>query len=158
MQQRRDHEQQPPIWPVQPQSYAQHYVAPQAAPHAQVHVAPVAAVAPPRRRRSVVGDIMRGAFLGDFANDLGIAGATVQIIFGFTPGIGDICAIRDTIADALRRDWIGLGLNILALVPIAGGFPKAIEVIRTLTHLGHIGHVAHRRAHERDAYYHPQQQ
>ena len=155
MQQRRDHEQQPPIWPVQPQSYAQ----PHAAPHAQAYAMqgqPVAAVAPQRRRRSVVGDIMRGAFLGDFANDLGIAGAIVQIIFGFTPGIGDICAIRDSLADALRRDWIGLGLNILALVPIAGGFPKTIEVLRTLTHLGHIGHVAHRRAHERDAYAHPQ--
>lgn len=153
MQQRRGHEQQPPIWPVQPQGYPRR----DAAPHAQAYAAPVAVPAPPRRRRSVMSDIMRGAFLGDFADDLGIAGATVQIIFGFTPGIGDICAIRDTIADAIRRDWVGLGLNILAMVPIAGGFPKAVEVIRTLSHLGHVGHIAHRRAHERDDYYHPQQ-
>ena len=132
MQQRRDHEQQPPIWPTQPRPYVQ----PAAAPYAQAYAAPVAAVAPPQRHRSVLGDMFRGAFLGDFATDLGIPGAIVQIIFGFTPGIGDICAIRDTIADALRRDWIGLGLNILALVPVAGGFPKAIEVIRTLSHLG----------------------
>lgn len=158
MQQRQDHPQQPPIWPVQPQSYAQPYVAPQAAPHAQVHVAPAAAAPPKPRHRSIFGDMVRGAFLGDFAIDLGIAGAIVQIIFGFTPGLGDICALRDSFADLLRRDWLGLGLNILALVPVAGGFPKTIEVLRTLSHLGHVGHVAHRRAQERDAYYHPQQQ
>jgi len=152
MQQRRDHNPQLPVWPVQPQSYAQ----PIAAPHAQAYAAPVAA-APTRRHHSVFGDIFRGAFLGDFAVDLGIAGAVVQIIFGFTPVIGDICAIRDSIADLIRRDWMGLGLNILALVPIAGGFPKTVEVIRTLTHLGHVGHIAHRRAHENQAYYPPQQ-
>jgi hypothetical protein len=149
MQQRRDHDQRPPVWPVQPQSYAQ----PAVIHHAQAPATPAAVPAPTRRHRSVIGDIFRGAFLGDFATDLGIAGAIVQIIFGFTPGLGDICAIRDSIADLIRRDWLGLGLNILALIPIAGGFPKTIEVIRTLMHMGHIGHIAHRRAHENQAHY-----
>ncbi len=159
MQHRRDPQPQPPVWPLQPQSYAAPAIAPYAPAHpASAHHAPAAAHAPKRHKRSVFGDIMRGAFLGDFANDLGIAGAVIQIIFGFTPGVGDICAIRDSIADLLRRDWLGLGLNILALVPVAGGFPKTVEVIRTLTHLGHVGHIAHRRAHENDAYNHPQPQ
>jgi len=137
---RRQRDQQPqPKQQLHAQPYAPAYA-----------LASAEAIAPVRHHRSLIGDLFRGAFLGDFAVDLGLAGAIVQIVCGFMPVIGDLCALRDCLADFLRRDWIGLGLNILALIPIAGGFPKTIEVLRTLSHLGHMGHIAHRRTQQWD--------
>ncbi len=146
---RRKRDQQPQL---AQQPYAASYAQqPYPQPYAPAYaVATAEAAAPARRHRGLIGDLFRGAFLGDFAVDLGLAGAIVQIVCGFMPVIGDLCALRDCLADFLRRDWIGLGLNILALIPIAGGFPKTIEVLRTLSHLGHMGHIAHRRTHEND--------
>ncbi|GEM_PF-1353832 len=128
---------------------------PQSMPYAQPHAYyPYASVpaqgqtyasVPAPRRHSFISDVFRGAFLGDYATDLGIPGAVTQIICGFLPAIGDLCAMRDITADLGRRDWVGVGLNCLALIPVAGGFPKTIEVIRSLSH---VGHVIHKRRHD----------
>ena len=84
---------------------------------------------------SFVFDIFRGAVLGDWAHNLHVPGATTQAILGFVPGVGDICAVRDGIHDLVHRDALGVALNILALVPVFGGIPKTIEVIRSTRHI-----------------------
>ena len=86
---------------------------------------------------SFVFEIFRGAVFGDWAHDLRVPGAAIQAIMGFIPVVGDICAIRDGIHDLVYRDPVGVILNILALVPIFGGIPKTIEVIRSVRHVSH---------------------
>lgn len=94
-------------------------------------------------------DIFNGAVRGDFAAELGVAGALTQIILAYVPVIGTICAIRDYLADRQSGDSIGVWLNILAVVPFFGGFPKTAEVIEHAVHLGkmqhRLGHVGPRR-------------
>lgn len=111
------------------------------------------AVAPAPKHHSLLGDMFRGTFLGDYATDLGIPGSVMQIICGFLPGINDLCALRDITADLGRRDWVGVGLNCLALIPVAGGFPKTVEVIRTLSH---VGHAIHKHRHDSKDHKHAQ--
>jgi hypothetical protein len=104
---------------------------------------------------SFVFDILRGAVLGDWAHNLRIPGAVIQAIMGFIPVVGDICAIRDGIHDLVYRDVVGVTLNILALVPIFGGIPKTIEVIRSVRHVSHAysrqRHQRHQRHQRRSA-------
>jgi hypothetical protein len=90
---------------------------------------------PPARRIPFVLDVFNGAVLGDFAREVGAAGAVTQVILGFIPGVGTVCAIRDCIADHRRRDRLGFWLNVLALAPFLGGFPKTAEVLRALRHV-----------------------
>jgi hypothetical protein len=80
-------------------------------------------------------DIFRGAVLGDWDHTLRVPGAVTQAIMGFIPVVGDICAVRDGIHDLVHRDALGVALNILALVPVFGGIPKTIEVIRSTRHI-----------------------
>lgn len=129
--------------------------APASAPLAMID-APTLIRAPqrPRRRRSFVGDITAGLFLGDFARDLGLPGAVTQITVSFIPLVGSTCAVRDLIADLRHRDRIGALLNVLALTPILGGFSKTFEVIRSLSHVGHAAHIAHEQR-ERARHAHP---
>ena len=92
------------------------------------------------RRRGIVGfftDIVRGALLGDFALDLGIAGAITQVALAYTPIVGDICSIRDMVGDLYHRDKLGFLLSMLALVPILGGIAKTIDVIHNTRRVGH---------------------
>lgn len=92
------------------------------------------------RRRGIVGfftDILRGALLGDFALDLGIAGAITQVALAYTPIVGDICSIRDMVGDLYHRDKLGFLLSMLALVPILGGIAKTIDVIHNTRRVGH---------------------
>jgi len=92
------------------------------------------------RRRGIVGfftDILRGALLGDFALDLGIAGAITQVALAYTPVVGDICSIRDMVGDLYHRDKLGFLLSMLALVPILGGIAKTIDVIHNTRRVGH---------------------
>lgn len=91
--------------------------------------------------RSFLGDIVAGALFGDFARDLRVPGAVTQIVLGFLPLIGTMCAVRDLIADLRRHDRTGAFLNALALAPIIGGFSKTLEVVRGFAHVGHAIHV-----------------
>lgn len=90
-------------------------------------------------------DIWRGAVVGDFARDKGILGTATQIVFGFLPGIGDICAVRDFIADWRAHDIVGAMLNVLGLVPVFGGFPKAIDALHTAHQIGRVIHLANQQ-------------
>ena len=92
---------------------------------------------------SFVFDIVRGALLGDWDHDLRVPGAVTQAIMGYVPVVGDLCAVRDGLHDLIHRDVIGVVLNVLALVPVFGGIPKTIEVIRSTRHI----HQAYRRSH-----------
>jgi len=95
----------------------------------------------PRRKRSLIGDIWVGAVVGDFAHEIGLAGVITQVVCSFTPGVGTLCAIRDVFADLRRRDWLGVALNVLAFIPVAGGVSKTIDVIRNGAHIGHAVYV-----------------
>lgn len=116
---------------------------------APAQAAYVTAVAP--RRRSFAGDVAAGAFLGDFARDLRIPGAVTQVILAFLPLIGTICAVRDLVADLRRHDRVAAFLNVLALLPILGGFSKTLEVIRAFAHVGHAVHISNRQRESRAA-------
>lgn len=105
----------------------------------------------PRRpqRRSFVGDVSAGLFLGDFAQELRLPGAVTQVAISFVPLLGSMCAVRDLTADLRRHDRVGVFLNFLALTPIFGGFSKTFEVIRSTAHVGHAVHSAHQQAERR---------
>lgn len=100
-----------------------------------------------RRRRSLIGDVWAGAMRGDFARDLGAAGALTQIVIGFLPVFGTLAALRDMLADLRYRDRAGCLFNALALVPVFGGFSKTMDVLRAVHHAGHVVHVAQRARH-----------
>lgn len=89
-----------------------------------------------------VRDIWRGTVLGDFAREKGVLGIAAQIICGFLPGIGDLCAVRDFIADWRAHDLLGAVLNVLGLVPVFGGFPKAIDALHAAHQVGRVIHLA----------------
>ena len=105
---------------------------------------PVRAPAP--KPASFWADLGNGLVLGDFAREKRLGGATVQVICSFTPGVGTLCALRDATADARYRDGLGVCLNLLALVPIFGGFPKTLHVILELWHARHVMRMRKRHA------------
>jgi hypothetical protein len=84
----------------------------------------------------ILRDILRGAFLGDFAGELGLPGAIVQVGLNFVPIVGSLCALRDAVAGWRRGDRPGIALNLLALIPVIGGVAKAAEVWRHARRLG----------------------
>ncbi len=90
----------------------------------------------PRGCLALFVDIYRGAVLGDFARELGLAGIVTQIVFGFLPLIGTLCAVRDAWADWRYRDYVGFGLNVLAVFPILGGLPKVVDRLRSVRRVG----------------------
>jgi hypothetical protein len=93
----------------------------------------------PQRRGGVGGffrDILRGALLGDFALDLGLAGAVTQVALAYTPVVGDICAIRDMAGDFYHKDRLGFLLSAIALIPVLGGIAKTIDVIHNTRRVG----------------------
>lgn len=83
-----------------------------------------------------LADAARGVFQGDFAADLGLAGAVAQATLGFVPVFGTLAAARDAVANWRGRDRIGFVLNLLALVPFFGGFAKTAEVARNVQRVG----------------------
>jgi len=95
---------------------------------------------PPRRRRSLLGELYRGAVLGDFALDKGLLGVLTQIVVGYLPIAGTIGALRDAAADWRARDAFGVTVNLLAAFPVLGGFPKTLEVLHSV----HQAHRVHR--------------
>ena len=100
---------------------------------------------PPRRRVGFFHDLYNGIVLGDYAYELGLVGALAQIVMGFLPIVGTICALRDCVADWSYGDRLGFLLNVLALVPFLGGFPKTAAVLRAMFHVGHVVHANRRR-------------
>ncbi len=82
------------------------------------------------QRQSVLQDIARGAFQGDFAPQLGLPGAATQVALSFIPVVGTLCALRDAAADRRRGDRPGVMLNLLSAVPGIGALAKTAEVIR----------------------------
>lgn len=90
---------------------------------------PVLVVSAPR---SLPSDMLRGAFLGDFDTDLGVAGALTQAAVGFIPVVGTVAALRDVIACIGRRDPLGIVLNMLAAIPVFGGLAKTADALHTL--------------------------
>jgi hypothetical protein len=102
---------------------------------------------PPRGCGAFLLDIYHGAVLGDFAPELGLAGALTQILFGYLPGIGTLCALRDALADWHLRDYLDLLLNLLAVIPLFGGLAKTIEVLHHMRRIGRALHVTHRQRH-----------
>ena len=92
-----------------------------------------------RRRGGIAGffrDIFRGALFGDFALDLGLAGALTQVALAYTPVVGDICAIRDMVGDIYHRDKLGFLLSAIALIPVLGGIVKTVDVIHNTHRVG----------------------
>lgn len=98
----------------------------------------------PPRRPSFARDVFNGAVRGDFARNLGFWGAATQAALGYVPGVGTACAARDLLADLRQRDRIGALLNVAAIFPILGGFPKTAEVIRHAHLVGRAVHKTHR--------------
>ncbi len=103
---------------------------------------------PRRRRVSLPRDVYNGAVRGDFEHHLGLAGALTQALLGYVPGIGTICAMRDFVADLRQRDHLGAMLNVLALFPVLGGFPKTAEVLRHVHLVGRAVAKTRRRAYD----------
>ncbi|HEY7832751.1 MAG TPA: hypothetical protein VIG30_04195 [Ktedonobacterales bacterium] len=99
---------------------------------------PVSTQAPPQpppaaaHHTSVAVDFYNGAVRGDFAPELGLAGITAQVVFGFVPVIGTLCALRDLIACRRYHDGLGMVLNGFSLIPFLGGLPKVAEVARSV--------------------------
>lgn len=85
---------------------------------------------PNARRPSILGDVVRGAFLGDYAPELGLPGTVTQVALSFVPVVGTLCALRDARADQARSDRPGVILNLLATFPLLGGVAKTAEVLR----------------------------
>jgi hypothetical protein len=96
----------------------------------------MSSASPPRGCGAAVRDIVRGAVLGDFARDIGLLGAITLALLGFVPVIGTLGALRDVIANWRYRDGLGVLLNVLAVFPVLGGFPKTLEVIRGAHRIG----------------------
>ncbi|MGZ3672975.1 MAG: hypothetical protein ACXVCO_01580 [Ktedonobacterales bacterium] len=82
-----------------------------------------------RSRPPLLLDIYRGAVHGDYSRHLGVAGYLTQAVCSFIPIFGQLCAVRDLIADLAKRDRLGALLNFLALVPVVGGFPKTLRIL-----------------------------
>jgi phosphate/sulfate permease len=95
---------------------------------------PLALCVPPqpmhqRPRSSWLKDSFRGAVLGDFATEVHLPGAVTHAVLGFVPGIGTVMAVRDLVACWLDADWLGMVLNLLAVMPVLGGVPKTVDVL-----------------------------
>src|SRR5215471_1451296 len=106
-----------------------------------------------QERIHLLPDILRGAFLGDYATRLGVAGAITQAIVFYIPVVGTICAMRDYFASRRRRDTLSAILNLLAIFPVLGGFPKTAAVIHNFGAVHHAvkaTHIAAGHAAERE--------
>lgn len=97
-----------------------------------------------RQRPGLIGDVLNGAVRGDFAPELGLAGALTQVVLGFVPVVGTMAALRDFFADWRHHDRLGTLLNALAVIPLAGGFAKTADVLHNLHHVNQVWRALHR--------------
>jgi hypothetical protein len=81
-------------------------------------------------RYSLLKDVWKGAVMGEFSHELGLAGAATTIIMGFVPVAGTLCAVRDYIACRRKRDTIGAMLNFATAMPVIGGVPHLAATFR----------------------------
>ncbi len=81
-------------------------------------------------QHTLLQDIYVGAVHGDFAPVMGGAGRLTQVVLGFVPGVGTVCALRDIVADWQLQDHTGVLLNGLAILPVVGGVSKIAAVLR----------------------------
>jgi hypothetical protein len=88
-----------------------------------------------QRKYSLIGDIYRGAILGDFSPSIGIPGAITQALLGYVPVVGTAAALRDAVADWRLHDGVGLILNVFAAFPVLGGVAKTADVLHVLHRL-----------------------
>ena len=79
---------------------------------------------------ALLRDVARGAILGEYAPNIGVPGTLAQAAIGFTPVAGTLAAARDVAASWQRRDWPGVALNGVAMLPAVGGFAKIVEAAR----------------------------
>ena len=77
-------------------------------------------------------DILKGMFIGDYADNLGAAGYLTQGILGFVPIIGTFCAARDLLANVGKGNGGGVILNAIALFPVLGGISKMAHSVRNI--------------------------
>src|SRR5262245_49150240 len=106
-----------------------------------------------QERIHLLPDIIRGAFLGRYATRLSLAGALTQTPLFYLPVVGTLCALRDYFASRRRRDNLSAALNLLAIFPVLGGFPKTAAVIHNFMVVRHavaVTQVAAGRAPERE--------
>ena len=89
----------------------------------------------PRHKYTLVEDIYGGAVRGDFDEHLGVAGYVTQALLAFIPVVGQVCAIRDYIADRRKGDTLGAILNIFVLFPFFGGISKVALALRGIRRL-----------------------
>jgi hypothetical protein len=89
------------------------------------------------QRIHLLPDIWNGAIKGDYTKRLGLAGAVTQALIFYIPGVGTICAVRDYFACRRKHDTLGAILNLLAVFPVLGGFPKTAEVIHNFVTVHH---------------------
>lgn len=72
-------------------------------------------------------DFAKGAFAGDampvdsiawLAGNLAVGGASFLPVVGWV--IGGMSDIRDAVVAAINNDWVGVGVNVVGIVPIVG--------------------------------------
>jgi hypothetical protein len=97
---------------------------------------PPTATMPQIPHHPLIPDIAKGLVLGDFAGQLGPAGAVTQIVVNFIPGIGTLAALRDLVADIRKPEPLGILLNSLSVVPVLGGLTKTAEVLNNVSFAG----------------------
>jgi hypothetical protein len=82
---------------------------------------------------------------------MGLLGAITLAVLGFVPVVGTLGAVRDIFANWRARDGIGVLLNVLAVFPVIGGFPKTLEVIRGAHRIGRAYVAGRQRSNDRRA-------
>ena len=93
------------------------------------------AVTPRRPKYTLAEDIYCGAVRGDFDDNLGVAGYVTQAALGFVLVIGQVCAVRDFMADRRKGDTVGAILNIFVFFPFIGGLSKVALALRSIRRL-----------------------
>lgn len=77
-------------------------------------------------------DALEQALLGDFSDENNMFGITLCVLLGFVPIVGQICDVRDLIADIYNlfddgpqtAEWVALGFTVLSLIPGIGDLLK----------------------------------
>lgn len=77
-------------------------------------------------------DSLWQAIAGDFSDESNLLGITLNVALGFVPVVGQICDVRDLIADIYNliddgpetSEWVALGFTAIGFIPGLGDFLK----------------------------------
>lgn len=77
-------------------------------------------------------EALEQAVLGDFSDKSNLLGITLSVLLGFVPIVGQVCDVRDLIADIYNlfddgpetSEWVALGFTIVGFIPGLGDFCK----------------------------------